>query len=454
MLFTFDEILKRENIPADETVYEQDLPDVRSFRISSGDFYEVTEAGKELKAFASINSVQKTGNGQSALTPEVKQPELSWDELGYYEERLADIKRQLKALKNDEEDITHAHAEDIKALRQEKKRIGEIIEKGRSCQTEKKLIKFKNCLYGASFASVCRLIPRLESVSFRHVRQTPLFVAGIDHLQNALERRRPIGISGGPCLFGVNEVLALVTLKDGTVLEYDYSSGRHFEHNGKTTDFAEDMDTLGEEVVSIDFVNQKAGVTTQEYDSIHCLFEYARALGAKLALPLPDMSYIKYLENVIEGLPEDVREATLKKFKAEAFAISDMYLELIEKMRFMYPQVEAAVVHARDEAMCQLFYEKRASFLTETTIRRLTGIRGKNDAIQDYITMPALPYYLWGITEIIQMDSLDETDSYRKCAKIHKGALRLYAMMYPERISEDGENTIFYAPLKYKEYLV
>ena len=74
--------------------------------------------------------------------------------------------------------------------------------------------------------------------------------------------------------------------------------------------------------------------------------------------------------------------------------------------------------------------------------------------IQDYITMPALPYYLWGITDIIQIDSLDETDSYRKCAKLHKGVLKLYGMLYPERLSGDGENTIFYAPMEYKEYLV
>ena len=119
----------------------------------------------------------------------------------------------------------------------------------------------------------------------------------------------------------------------------------------------------------------------------------------------------------------------------------------------MYPEIEVAVVHARDEKLCRLYYEKRAGYLTPSTIRRLTDIPGKSDAIQDYITMPALPFYIWGITDILQMDSLDETDSYRKCAKIHKNTINLCAILYPERISKDGENTIFYAPLEYKEYL-
>lgn len=165
------------------------------------------------------------------------------------------------------------------------------------------------------------------------------------------------------------------------------------------------------------------------------------------------MSYIKFFSNIVEPISKKVAEDAIERFKVEAFKISDMYLEVISLMQLEYPEVEVAVVHGRDEALCQTYYKQREPFLTPTVIRRLTAVRGKTDAVLDYITMPALPYYLWGIRDIIQMDSLDETDSYRKCCRIHKGHLNLYAMMYPERLSGDGENTIFYAPLKYKEYL-
>lgn len=440
MLFTLDQLIMRENVQPEDTVYVQDSPQVRKYTISAGDFFEIEKENKSGSVFQNKGDASASGG-------------MSWDALEYYEDRLAKIKSQLKALKNDQEDLTHAHADEIKSLRQEKKRISNLIAEGRSREDEKYVIKFKNCLYAASFTAICRFIPEMKNVTFRDVYQIPWFIANLEAIREAVDHRRPVGISGGPCLFGVNEVIVTVTLKDGQKLYYDFSSGRHFAENGEAPGFAEDMLALGQEVSDISYTNRKAGVTTQEYDSIHCLFECAKALNAKLAIPLPDMSYMKYLKNIIGDLPEKVQDKALEDFKKIAFKISDMYLELIEKMKYMYPQVEVAVVHARDEALCRTYYEKRGPYLTETTIRRLTGIRGKNDAIQDYITMPALPYYLWGIRDIIQMDSLDETDSYRKCAKIHKKDIRLAAMMYPERISGDGENTIFYAPLEYKEYL-
>lgn len=443
MLFTINALLLRAGISVEDTVYEKDAPGVRGYIISSGDFYELAAGSGECKIYGRNEDISWQGSG-----------DMNWEELAYYSQRLSELKSQLKAMKNDEEDITHAHADEIKALRKEKKRISSMLEAVKQKEKEKLLIKFKNSLYATSFAAICRYIPKLGAASFRDSQKMPLFTAGIPELKAAVEQGRPLGICGGPCLFGVNEVLVEAVLDDGTVLHYDFSSGRHFIEGSSAGDLCGDMEALGKRVVSIDFINRKMGVTTQEYDSIHILFECAKALGAKLAIPLPDMSYIKYLTNIIEPLPEKVRREALEKFRREAFAIGDMYLELIEKLKYMYPAVETAVIHERDTGMCRIFYEKRAPFLTETTIRRLTGIQGKNDAIQDYITMPALPYYLWGITDIIQIDSLDETDSYRKCAKLHKGVLKLYGMLYPERLSGDGENTIFYAPMEYKEYLV
>lgn len=440
MLFTLDQLIKRANIQLEDTVYVQDSPQVRKYIISAGDFFEVEKENKYVSVFLN--------KGNDTLSCN-----MSWDALEYYEDRLYKIKAQLKALKNDQEDLTHAHAEEIKSLRQEKKRISCLIAAGRSRANEKCVIRFKNCVYAASFTSICRFIPEMKNVTFRDVYKIPWFIANLEAIREAIDHRRPVGISGGPCLFGVNEVIVTVTFKDGQKLSYDFSSGRHFAENGEAPGFESNMFTLGQEVSDISYINRKIGVTTQEYDSIHCLFECAKALNAKLAIPLPDMSYIKYLKNIIGNLPEKVQDKALEDFKKIAFKISDMYLELIDKMKHMYPQVEVVAVHVRDEALCRNYYRKRAPYLTETTIRRLTGIRGKNDAVQDYITMPALPYYLWGIRDIIQMDSLDETDSYRKCAKIHKKDIRLAAMMYPERISGDGENTIFYAPLEYKEYL-
>ena len=67
--------------------------------------------------------------------------------------------------------------------------------------------------------------------------------------------------------------------------------------------------------------------------------------------------------------------------------------------------------------------------------------------------MPALPFYLLGIKDILEIDSVDETDSYRKCARAHKGIFNLSCILYPEKLSADGRNTVYHAEQEYKDYL-
>ena len=59
--------------------------------------------------------------------------------------------------------------------------------------------------------------------------------------------------------------------------------------------------------------------------------------------------------------------------------------------------------------------------------------------------MPALPFYLLGIRDILEIDSVDETDSFRKCGKAHKGTINLSCILYPEKLSADGKNTVYHA---------
>jgi hypothetical protein len=86
-------------------------------------------------------------------------------------------------------------------------------------------------------------------------------------------------------------------------------------------------------------------------------------------------------------------------------------------------------------------------------MQKITNVSGKKDAVIDYITMLALPYYLYGTKYVLQLDSSDETDSGRKCAKLHKKDMALTQILYPEYLSRDGENTIYCAPLQYKDYM-
>ena len=471
MLTTLDEILKREGVKPEDTVYEREPAAVRQFLLSAGDFFRVCSAGADReggrKSGEAVDLCQKTAEGRQETAPAIARMKEDETKRESIRRRMEEISRQLKGMKTDEEDRTHAHAEEIRSLREEKKRLareltgdGQNSGQGGSAGDggnnghggPRKWIRFKNSLDAMSLSMIQKILPSLRTVCFRDAWEMPFFVRNLEVLQKAFDNGEELAVTGGPCLFGVNEVLVRIAWQSGSVTEYDFSSGRHYVEEGRQRNLGDDLMRLGGEVEDIFFLNRKKGITSQEYDSIHCLFECARALHARLTIPLPDMSYIKYWEGITRGLPEKTAKRAGERFRHEAYRISDGYRELIRQMQSRYPEVETKVIHERDQRLCRLFYENRKPFLKEAEIRRLTDVPGKTESVLDYITMPALPFYIWGIRHILQMDSLDETDSYRKCVKLHKNELNLCAMLYPERISGDGRNTIFYAPLPFKEY--
>ena len=110
------------------------------------------------------------------------------------------------------------------------------------------------------------------------------------------------------------------------------------------------------------------------------------------------------------------------------------------------------IVAAVNGAM-KLYEEKRAPFIERNKIlKSLTSNDAKLESIKDYISMPALPYYIFGSENILEVNSMDETDSYRKCRKAHKSVLSLSCILFPELLSRDGENTIYCTDLEYKDY--
>lgn len=279
----------------------------------------------------------------------------------------------------------------------------------------------------------------------------PWFCAGLERIAEARRASRPIAVEGGPCLFGVDEVFAEITLKDGTMRLFDESTGRGADHPALLPEFLREQ---AAEITAVRFIDQKKGVTSQERDSIVYLFRIAAALNARVVLPLPDMSYCKYLAAMTAPLAPDVVAAARTDFRRVTDRIAKLYIDFNKKCSADFPSVPYTIVHGGDEALCARYYETRTPFIERhKTLRNLTNLPEKQEAIKDYISMPALPYYLHGITDVIQVDSLDEVDSYRRCRRAHRSMLNLACMLYPERLSADGEHTIFQAMQAYKEYL-
>lgn len=326
-------------------------------------------------------------------------------------------------------------------------------------QAGNKVICYKNKVYIMDFEQIRRQIPKFDRMRYLNRDEMPYFVAGLEQLQEALKQKRKIAIEGGPCLFGVGEVEVKITENSGSCYFFDYSIGRQNNkvqaNDTRGENFVLYALERGKDIANIAFYDKKKGITTQEYDSIVYLFEAAHALDAQVVIPLPDMSYVKFLRAVLAEVDEDVREEAIKAFQQVAYRISDLYIVLIHKLGKVYKTVPYMIVHERESRLCEQYYTNRTPYIEQKRILKgLTKLPQKLEAIKDYISMPALPYYLFGITDILEIDCIDETDSYRKCQKAHKGVLNLSCMLYPERLSKDGINTIFGAEEPYKEYIM
>ena len=456
MKATINDLLKQGEVPKEDTIYFPAGDEVNLFPMTAGNFFQIEPADK--------------WQGDSWLEKiflekmEEKEEDVIYQKLLRMEE---DIRDQIHGIKENDPK-GYEHMAQLRSLRFVKHSIEKALkELDLNYQSEveremardygvrdRKLLVYKNTVCVGCFEDLERQIPSMKKVKLEWVRRMPLLLKNIDAIGSAVAEHIPIGLVGGPCLFGLYEVEIVVRHKDGSCFSYDFSSGHHYDRAGqKTFEFADHVEQNFQQIESIHFINWKKGVTSQEHDSLEVLFDVGTVLGAKVAVTIPDISYLKYLSTVIAPLDNAIKRQALEEFRMEAHKIADLYLNRIEELRRQYPDVEVRVLHDRDAEACEIFHTSREVYFKNSgLIHRLTAKRAKTDAVFDYISMLALPYYFWGTPQVIQIDNLDETDSYRKCRKVHKGAFSLSAILYSEKLSANGEQTIFNAPLEYKGY--
>lgn len=326
----------------------------------------------------------------------------------------------------------------------------------RKNKDEKYELHYKNTVEIMDFPMITDRFPQLLSLDYHGRDKLPYFVAGLEELSLAISQGEEVAVEGGPCLFGTHEVKVSVRCKKGAEYRFDFNTGKSYSDtwqiNGRSV-LADFMREYGREVVSIDFENRKEDLTPQEWLFIKYPFEIAKAFGAPLVIPIPDLSYIKYLDAVLSNTDKAVRDRALSDFRQLSYDICDQYLAFIDEMKAVYSDVRCDVVHDRDLELLKKYYEARAPFIERgKVLHGLTSVSEKLESVKDYISMPALPYYLYGIKNIIEVDSMDETDTYRKCRKAHKKAISLSCILLPEFLAKDRTHTIFDAPRNMKEY--
>ncbi len=345
----------------------------------------------------------------------------------------------------------------------------------------KECMRFKNAVNMMGFDRLMEYLPGLDKI---RLPKRALFPYGAENLESfAAELRADpasAAVEGGPCLFSEHEVIAEVTDRYGKKKYFDYSEGRAYagarigpggelkpsadaepelqpapeawtleEENS----FAAYVRTHIHEITDIRFHCFKTGISPQEYLHLRMPFEVASALGIRLVVTLPDMSYRKYLAGALEEAEPEFRARILREFDEILCRVTDQFLDLIGKLREGFRVPDLKVLHGRDEALLKKYYEGRAPFIERNKVlRSLTGTPEKKESIKDYISMPALPYYLDGATNILEVNSAVETDSFRKCMRAHRSTLKFACILFPELLSGDGVHTMYYALPEYKQY--
>lgn len=329
-------------------------------------------------------------------------------------------------------------------------------------------LRFKECVDVMDFEQTAEAFPPFEKIKFKSRKKFPYFTDNLDTLMAARERGEVVAVEGGPCLFGENEVIVEARLKSGEARLFDYASGeacpeKKTGNAGETAPPKADVskrETLAGylrqysgEVEQILFLREKEGLTPQEYLNLRYPFEIAAALGGPLVISIPDMSYRKYLTAMLEFVPEALRNRTLAEYDAITERILAFYLDAVEKLRARFQIAPFACVHGGNREALEIWYGKRAPYIERRRfLRHLTQIPEKTEAVKDYVSMPALPYYLFGAENILEMNNVTETDSCQKCKSAHKQAIRLGCLLLPHLLSKDGVHTFYNGPLEWKEF--
>lgn len=459
MLTDIETLLQLNKIRREESVYGNMPEELMKYPITIGDFTKPGIGENTAQQFAQLYEYQKKFHNKLHET----------EEYLIYDQRLRKLGRILKNRKVEKGDRTLSW-EEKNIIKNEKRKLSR-----KKAEIQKKLeeqyiadygydyknrpaLLYKNTVYLTWFDDLQQLFPEMKRIRSEDIKSIPLFVSRMEKLHEAVNTQKSIGLVGGPCLFGVDEMLLELENTNGEKEIFDCSCGRRCLAQATTRGEEAIEDYIAAhpgETAAVRIINRKSGVTRQEYDSIRYLFAMGEVFRGKLVIPLPDMSYFKYMENSLEGLETELRENAMQEFKKECYAVTDLYLQIIEQVAAEYPEIEYRVLHHRDESFCKMFYEKRQKYIQGSSyMRKITDKDKKKEAVVDYITMLALPYYVYGTRYVIQVDSVDETDSGRKCNKIHGADMELIQLLYPEYLSSDGRHTIYNTSIEHKNYMV
>jgi hypothetical protein len=458
VLFSIGQLLSQKGVDVKDTPYDgQDA--INSCVFDAADFFKIADIERYKMDFANSRKretvIRSLGSDDAyiALSSQLETVKKGLRELSEYGRQNSLFQRA--ELTAEEAAI----AKETRSLRWEKTRLlGEIeglVVRSAGVRKEEQILTYKDTVLCNSLGNMAAILPELRGIDAGRLGSAPIFTRSFGELPAKIGER--FAVVGGPCLLGTGEMLIQVIHRDGKSICFDFNTGNH---SGDLRDY----DALGPHIrenagaiAKVLFENRKNSLTVQDYESLRLPVEFARLLDAPVVIPLPDAAYMKYIDAITSFVAPDIRHSAMGDFRAEMRRVSKLFLDAIGELGRRLGPPKLVALHEGDEGAMKVFYEGRKRYHNKfvSTNQRLEAITSEADRIEsvtDYVFYPALPFYLWGIENILQVDSLNEADSLRKCASAHGGSLSIFGMLYPEMLDRSASRAMSMAPVELKEY--
>ncbi len=438
MVTSVSAILKDFNVSLDKTPYTYENKAVLDYPLLITEHFMLKPLEDDVQAYAVASDYAKARHA-FAQRGEYADRKRMYDELG---ERIKELKRAPA-----QERLTAG--EEIRNVRAQRKALAREMDallaeydmhQAQFSVTDKFILKYKDILYLNTLQNMQKQLPPFTGVQSARLQSMPLFTKDMYALSECYRAGRPIAVEGGPCFFGNDEVELVLTHSDGAEYRYDFNA-EHTRLEDGGVGFARHVKAHAPDIVDVRVLSKKDRLTLQEYEAVLYLFELAGCLGAPLVVTVPDFSYAKFLKAALAPLEDGLRESAMEEFRRACGEITHQYALAAEDLAGRYGVKEYILLHAGNEEALAMFYRARKPYIPAG--RPVTSNPYKEQAVLDYVFLPAFPFYRWGIRDVLEVNSVYEVDSVHKCAKYHKSAMNLYALMYPEILGKNGRETIF-----------
>jgi hypothetical protein len=130
--------------------------------------------------------------------------------------------------------------------------------------------------------------------------------------------------------------------------------------------------------------------------------------------------------------------------------VVDEFLKLIFSINKELRLERLDVLHSRNDELMEAFYRKRLE--VASSAGNITDIRFKEEAIIDYICMPATPNFIWGTTNILEVNNVMELESLKSSIVLFPN-INFGALIFPYLPDTHNYSSMYHGKSEDKVFL-